>query len=128
MFSPARTHASAYRSIGNETAVAQATPHHLVAMLFDGAIEAIAQARGAMQARDWQAKGKAVRIVDEGLKAALDYRAGGELAMQMGSVYSYVLQRLTQANLHNDDAAFAECTKLLDTLRQGWMSITSTAR
>ena len=45
-------------------------------MLFDGFADAIAQARAALQRREIEAKCKAisraVRIVDEGLKASLD--------------------------------------------------------
>ncbi len=42
--------ANAYRQVGNETAVASATPHRLIEMLFDGCMDALAQARGALAA------------------------------------------------------------------------------
>ena len=38
--------AAAYRRVGTETAVMGASPHRLVAMLFDGYMEALAQAQG----------------------------------------------------------------------------------
>ena len=76
--------AHAYRRVGVETGVDAATPHQLVIMLFDGFIDAIAQARSALERRDIEAKCKAIsraaRIVDEGLKAWLDFDAGGKLA------------------------------------------------
>jgi hypothetical protein len=62
--------------------------------------------RHALRQGDIEAKckaiGRAVRIVDEGLKAALDVEAGGPLASDLSVLYGYVAVRLTEANLHND--------------------------
>lgn len=131
MFAPFRTFASTYSRVGVETGVTEASPHRLVAMLFDGAIESIHQARGALASRDIAAKGqaigKAVRIVDEGLKGGLDRNAGGRLATDLSALYDYLLRRLTEANLRNDDAALAECSTLLDSVRQGWNGIATQA-
>ena len=81
--------AHAYRRVGVETGVDAATPHQLVTMLFDGFGDAIAQARSALQRRDIEAKCKAIsraaRIVDEGLKASLDVRAGGKLGEDLNA-------------------------------------------
>ena len=69
-----------------------------------------------------KALGRAVRIVDEGLKAPLD-AAGGSLSEKLASLYSYVSLRLTQANLNNDVAALDECVKLLEPVRSAWLAI-----
>jgi flagellar secretion chaperone FliS len=119
--------AHAYHQVGVQTAVAQASPHHLVALLFDGCLEAVAQARGALAGGQIEAKGKAigraVRIVDEGLRAALDLRDGGPLAADLHALYGYLTMRLTQANLRNDTAALDECERLLRPLRDAWRAI-----
>ena len=119
--------AHAYRRVGVETGVDAATPHQLVAMLFDGFADAVAQARAALQRRDIEAKCKAitraVRIVDEGLKASLDVRAGGKLGEDLLALYGYIALRLTHANLHNDDAALDECQGLLQPVRSAWATI-----
>lgn len=116
-----------YQRVGVETGIDAATPHRLVAMLFDGFIESIARARGAMRDRNAEAKGRAitraVRIVDEGLKAALDRNAGGTLANDLSDLYDYVVLRLTQANLHNDEAVLDECQRLLEPVRDAWAQI-----
>lgn len=122
---------SAYRSIGVETGVAAASAHHLVAMLYDGFFDALAQARGALQAGRIEDKGRAigraVRIVEEGLRAAVDERQGGSLAANLKTLYSYVALRLTEANLRNDAAALDECAGLIEPLRSAWMAITPRA-
>lgn len=128
VFGP-RSSGNMYRQIGIETGVSGATPHQLIGMLLDGALEAIAQARGALKAKQIEAKckaiTKAVRIVDEGLKASLDLDTGGELAANLNNLYAYVTTRLTQANLHSDDQALEECANLLSPLRDAWTGIGS---
>ena len=119
--------AVAYRRVGVETGVASASAHQLVQMLFDGFVDAIAQAKGAIASGQVQTKGRAivraVRIVDEGLKASLDLREGGGLAADLNELYAYVTLRLTQANLRNDRAALDECLALIQPLREAWASI-----
>ena len=119
--------AAAYRQVGAETGVVGASPHKLVAMLFDGYMDALAQARGALRARQPEKKGRAVmraiRIVEEGLRACLDLKGGGELARDLHDLYGYLTLRLTRANLHNDEAGLDECQRLMQPLREAWMSI-----
>jgi flagellar secretion chaperone FliS len=127
-FTSARRHPGAmYRSIGVETELSSASAHHLVAMLFNGLLEAVAQARGAIQARDVAAKGqaigRAVRIVEEGLKAGLDLQEGGRLAQDLQDLYAYMTLRLTQANLRSDPKLLDEVKALALPLQEAWQSI-----
>jgi len=119
--------ASAYRQVGVETSVDQATPHNLVEMLFDGLLVAVGAARAAMQRGDIKTKCKqivvAVRILEEGLKSALNLEQGGELAANLDRLYGYCVVRLTQANARNDDAALAEVARLIEPLARSWKEI-----
>lgn len=121
------TLANAYQQIGLETATAGATPHKLIALLFDGFQDAVARARGAMQARQIEAKGRAIghaaRIVEEGLKAGLNLKDGGKIAADLDALYAYIGMRLTYANLHNDEAALDECARLIEPVRSAWAEI-----
>jgi flagellar protein FliS len=132
MFSPAKSFASAYRAVDIETSVAQASPHQLVTLLLDAALAAIATARGAMLRGDVVVKAKqiikAVRIIDEGLRGALDREAGGALAGDLASLYAYLVQQLTLANVRNDDKALADSHALLSTVREGWVAIPAQQR
>jgi flagellar protein FliS len=116
-----------YRQVGVVSAVPDASPHRLVTMLFDGLLESIAQARGAMAAGDPARKGReigrAVRIVEEGLKGNLNLSAGGRLATDLNDLYVYLVLRLTQANLRSDEDALRECQALVQPLRDAWASI-----
>ena len=119
--------AQAYRTIAAETGVTDASPHHLVVMLFDGFLESVAEARGAMRARDIERKGRAigraVRIIEEGLRAALNLEAGGSLASDLNQLYGYVATRMTTANLRNDESLLDECQRLIQPLREAWLSM-----
>ncbi|HWI12219.1 MAG TPA: flagellar export chaperone FliS [Burkholderiaceae bacterium] len=119
--------AGVYRQVHVSSGVMGASPHGLIGMLFDGLLGALAEARGAIRSRNIAAKGKAigraVRILDEGLSAALDLEQGGTLAADLRALYGYVALRLTHANLHNDEAALEECVHLIEPLRSGWAAI-----
>uniref|UniRef100_UPI000D338964 flagellar export chaperone FliS n=1 Tax=unclassified Variovorax TaxID=663243 RepID=UPI000D338964 len=126
-----RTGAGAYARVGVETSVMSASPHQLIVMLFDGAKSAIGMARHHMAAGETEAKGraisKAIGIVDNGLKAALDATAAGpagaELVANLSALYDYVVRRLFQANLHDDLQALDEAAQLLDNVASAWREI-----
>jgi flagellar protein FliS len=96
-------------------------------MLLQGAIDAINQARGALERKDIRVKGeqigKAVRIVEEGLRASLDATAGGRIASELDQLYAYIVRKLTLANVRNDDQAMMECVQLLTPICDAWAGI-----
>jgi flagellar protein FliS len=119
--------ATMYRNVNASTSIEGASPHKLVSMLYRAVAGEIAAARGAISRRDVAEKGRAighaVRIVEEGLLAPLDMQAGGALAENFRDLYLYIVHRLTMGNLSSDDAALAECARLVETLREGWDAI-----
>jgi flagellar protein FliS len=123
-----RSPLAAYVRTGIDSRVAEADPHALVALLFDGLFESIAQARGAIRNGDLTAKGRAigraVGIVDEGLRAALDLRADGTPVRDLHDLYACVAMRLTRrANLGDDAAALEECAALMRPLDEARTAI-----
>lgn len=123
--------AGAYQQMHVSTGVTGATPHGLVTMLFDGFVDSVAQARGAMRSGNIEAKGRAigraVSIVNEGLKGTLNLRDGGKLAADLDGLYGYITLRLTHANLRNDEAALVECNQLIEPVRSAWAGIADKA-
>lgn len=117
----------AYSSVGLESSMNAADPHKLIAMLFQGALLAIANAKNGILRKDIAAKGKAIshaiRIIDEGLKACLDKNVGGELAQDLDAIYAYMCVRLVNANLNNDIEILDEITRLLGEIKGAWDSI-----
>jgi flagellar protein FliS len=119
--------AAAYKRVAADTGIQGADPHQLVSLLFDALLQSLTRAHGAMESGDIAAKGmaigKAVRILEEGLKAGLNMELGGELAQNLRGMYSYSIVRLTHANLRNDAAALAEVTALIEPVADSWKQI-----
>ena len=117
----------AYTKVGVESGVSSADPHKLIAMLFQGAILAIANARNSILRNEIAAKGaaisKAIAIIDDGLYACLDKKVGGELALNLASLYEYMVMRLLAANLNNDITLLDEVARLLGELQGAWEEI-----
>ena len=112
-----------YHNAGPLAEVNEADPHRLVQMLFEGALDRLAVARGAMLQGNTAVKGerisRAIGIID-GLRAHLDMEQGGELAANLESLYEYMERRLVEANLHDDVRVLDEVTNLLREVKSGW--------
>lgn len=121
-----KTALSQYQRISTQTGVVDADPHRLVQLLLDGAIDRIAQARGALAAGDaaatGEALGKAVGIIS-GLQGCLDKQQGGEIADNLDRLYDYMTLRLMDVHAEKDPAPLDEVSGLLATIRSGWEAI-----
>ncbi|AOB27029.1 MULTISPECIES: flagellar export chaperone FliS [Bordetella] len=115
-----------YSDIGLETQVMSATPERLITLLYAGARAAIAQARLHLEAgrvvERGQAIGKAIRIVDEGLKLGLNQDAGGEVAANLARLYDYITRTLLTANLKADKEQLDIADRLLADLSEAWQA------
>lgn len=127
MFGSPQRGVNAYAKVGLETGIAAATPHKLVAMLYDGAILALINATNHMKSGNIEAKGKsishAIQIIDNGLKASLDKEVGGDIAKNLDALYEYMSSRLLTANLQNQVEILDEVRGLLTDLRDTWNQI-----
>ncbi|MFV0275750.1 MAG: flagellar export chaperone FliS [Parahaliea sp.] len=127
----AHTALNAYQKVGVQTSVVDASPHHLITLLLEGAIGRIAGAVGAMQrgetGRQGELVGKAISIVDN-LRACLDRDLGGDLAATLSGLYDYILERLMAANRDSNPAALAEAGDLLKTILDGWSQLPAEVR
>jgi flagellar protein FliS len=127
----AATGIKAYAKVDIESGVLAADPHKLIAMLYQGALLAIANARNAMLRKDIPAKCKAIshamQIIDEGLKASLDKNVGGDLVHNLEALYDYMCLRLLAANVNNDTEALDEVASLLGEIKGAWDNIRDVA-
>lgn len=127
MFATSLQPVEQYRSVSTVTAVSQASPHQLVLLLLDGALAAVLQARHALTTGDLETKlstlSKAMRIIDEGLKASVESDSDPSLAENLRALYDHMVSRLFMANLHNSDVPLAEVARLLGDLRSTWAEI-----
>ncbi|WP_294613725.1 flagellar export chaperone FliS [uncultured Gilliamella sp.] len=117
----------AYQQVNLETDVSLASPHQLMVLLFDGALNAIRLAGLYMQKGNIASKGseisKAINIIDSGLRSCLDFEKGGDIAENLARLYAYISQQLLLANLHNDQEKLQMCFDLLNNIAEAWREI-----
>lgn len=115
----------AYQQVNTHSAEF-ADPHRLIQMLMEGFVTRTAEAKGAMQRGETEAKGvavnKACRIL-EGLLDSLDFDKGPEVAGNLSSMYFYMLRRVQEAHRTNDPAGLDEAMELMQELKSGWDDI-----
>mgnify|MGYP002039121433 FL=1 len=115
-----------YQRVSVHSEVFEASPHRLIQMLMEGALERIAQARGAIARNAYAEKGeligKAISIIG-GLREPLDHEVGGELSQNLDSLYDYMISRLLEANREGDVARLDEVSSLLREVKSGWDAI-----
>lgn len=108
------------------TAVQSSSPVQLVVMLYDGALRFCADARGAILRRDVAAKGKAlskaIAIVGE-LQGTLDLERGGEVAVSLHQLYSFLTDRLISASFTQSVEPLDQAVRVLTNLREGWAKV-----
>ena len=118
-----------YRSVGAYGAAAAESRMQLVLRMMEGARDRIAAARGQMQRKETGAKGesikKAIGLID-GLRASLDREQGGEIAVNLESLYDYMTRRLVEANLGDRPELLDEVSGLLEEIRSAWQQISLT--
>ena len=116
-----RNASALYRQTSAQGSVEGADRHQLIAMLLDGLIDRISQARGHILHNDVVAKGKvfgkAVGILGE-LRQSLDHSVEPVLTGRLEALYAYITRRLLHAQIHDDLAALDESQRLLEPVRQ----------
>ena len=118
-----------YQQVSVHSGIMDASPHRLVQMLMEGALEKIALAKGNMANNNIANKGenigKAIAIIG-GLKSSLNKDVGGALAENLGHLYDYMANRLVVANLRNDESILDEIASLIVEIKMGWDGIPDT--
>lgn len=115
-----------YNQTAVKASIMSASPHRLIQMLMEGALDKIAIAKGCMERNQIELKGKhiswAISIIG-GLRSSLDKKAGGDIAQNLEDLYDYMERRLAAANAKNDPDILDEVTALLRQIKEAWDAI-----
>lgn len=115
-----------YRTMGVHSSVFDASPHQMITMLMDGALDRISMAKGHMMRQEIAQKGQrigsAISIID-GLRASLDMENGGEMAVNLEGLYDYMSRQLLDANLNDSEERLDEVSSLLREIKEAWIAI-----
>ncbi len=109
-----------------QTQVQSQSPVELVVMLYDGALRFMRTAADAIERRDLVGKrdamSRTMAIVSE-LQSSLNLEAGGEVAANLDRLYTYINERLIDANVRNAAEPVREAIKLMTPLRDAWSQV-----
>ena len=131
MYSPAsHPAAKAYQQLDTESQVDGASPHRLIQLMMERALAKIGLARSQMKDGKVQEKGNnisdAISIIN-GLQASLNHKADRRMSENFDALYAYMMRRLLEANLKNDDGILDEVAGLLRELKEAWDAIADEA-
>jgi len=122
-----RTGDSAYTSVSLDSQIDGATPHQLITMLYDGALNAMRRAeiyfRTGNVARRGEMISRAINIIDNGLRAGLNHDADARIAGELESLYEYISRTLLEANINKSGEKLPHLISLLAGMADTWKEI-----
>ena len=120
----------AYKTTSLDAEMAVADPHRVIQMLMQGLLERLAQAKGAIERRDYSAKStsisKAMAIIN-GLQDSLDL-SYGQIPQDLYALYDYMKERLMDASRNMVCDPIDEVAKLIITIKSAWDNIPETEK
>ncbi len=120
----------AYKTTSLDAEMAVADPHRVIQMLMQGLLERLAQAKGAIERRDYSAKStsisKAMAIIN-GLQDSLDL-SYGQIPQDLYALYDYMKDRLMDASRNMVCEPIDEVANLIITIKSAWDNIPDTEK
>lgn len=114
-----------------KTQVTTASREKVLLMLYEGAIRFTKLANASLKQQKIAEKGKyiskATAILSE-LMATLDFKAGGQLAIDLENLYVFMIDKLIEGNIKNDLECLAQVEQLLMTLYEAWKDVIENPR
>lgn len=103
-----------------------ASPHRLILMLYEAALLQMERAERAIENGNIADRNRTLQKAQDilyELLASLNLKQGGEIARNLQQLYLYMIEKLTQANIHSDAAAVREVRELLLPIKSAWEQI-----
>lgn len=120
----------AYKVTKIDSELAVADPHKIIQLMYQGLLERLAQTKGAIDRKDFEAKSKLISksmAIINGLNDSLDM-SQGEISENLSSLYLYMNERLFIAGKGMDKAIIDEIAGLVITIKSGWDQIPDSAK
>jgi flagellar protein FliS len=121
----------AYQKDSLRSDLASADPHRIIQLLMQGVLERCAQAKGAIDRRDYEAKAALLtRITDiiNALNDALDPEVNPDLVNNLSSLYGYMNEKVHEAGLEMRSEILDEVMSLMLTIKSAWDQIPDEAK
>lgn len=107
-------------------AIASLTPHQSISLLLAGALERIDSASSELDHGHEEQAGllmaRVIEIIAE-LRQCLDFKSGGDIAVNLDKLYEYVMVLLANAEAETGKAVLNESHQLLGEVKFAWENI-----
>lgn len=115
----------AYKANSLQADMLVADSHRVIQLMMQGLLERLAQAKGAIDRHDYEAKAnyvsKSIALIN-GLQDSLDL-SYGKIPEDLFALYDYMKGRVMDASRNMDNAPIDEVANLLITIKSAWDSI-----
>ena len=112
-----------YHQIDIQARVEAASPHQLIALLYEGLVGALTASRMAIDCGDLEAKSHQISRamgIFKALDDALDDSVEGDFPHNLHALYGYMSQKTLEASHHLDVTIIDEILELVLTIKSGW--------
>lgn len=126
-----RNNLKAYRNVDRHSGLAAADPHTVIVMLFNGVLESLAVAKGAIERRELEVKSKQInKAVDifRALQGSLDAENEPEISDNFHSLYEYCIGRLQECSISLDTSLIDEVVTLFKPIAEAWQQMPEQAK
>lgn len=115
-----------YQNVDLSSRIEGASPHGLVAILFDELLKSLDAMAAAMAARDYGQRGtRQARVLSilHGLESSLDLDGGGDIALSLLGIYREARRLVLGAGRDNDADQLARARAMLAEIASAWETI-----
>lgn len=126
-----RQNLKAYKKVNIESSIMESSPHQVIVMMFDGALQSISVAKGAIERKDLELKSQSVsKFVNimSAMRASLDFDAEPEVSQRFDDLYAYCIDVINDVSISLDVSRIEEVTNLLKPLRNAWFEMPEEAK
>jgi len=115
-----------YQNVDLSSRIESASPHGLVAILFDELIKALDAMAAATRRRDFGQRGmkqsRALSIL-HGLEGSLDFSKGGDVANSLATIYAEARRLIIVAGRDNDADQVVRAREMLNQIASAWETL-----
>lgn len=121
-----RSNLKTYQKVNRDSNLTSADPHTVILMLFDGLLEKMSIAKGAIERKDLALKSeclsKSINIL-RSLQDSLDRESEPQISDNFDRLYTYCIDQLVDASVSLNIETIDKTAELLKPLRDAWKDI-----
>ncbi|WP_076419623.1 flagellar export chaperone FliS [Colwellia sp. UCD-KL20] len=121
-----RQNLQAYKKVNIDSNILASDPHKIIVMMFDGVLQSMSQAKGAIERKDFALKStsmtKSINILNA-LRNSLDFTSEPVISQRFDDLYAYCIDQLHGISVNLNAEGIDEVISLLKPLRDAWFDM-----